>query len=68
MPHIVVTYIRGLSESCKNIYSKHGKQMHFKADRTLEDLLVNHKDRDTVLQKSGVIYRYRCGRVDWEED
>ena len=29
MPHIVVPYIKGLSESCKNTYSKHGIQMYF---------------------------------------
>ena len=25
-------------------------------------------DRDTIWQKSGVIYRYKCGRVDCEEE
>ena len=34
---------------------------------TIRDLLVHPKDRDTILKKSGVIYRYRCGRVDCEE-
>ena len=26
------------------------------------------KDRDTIWQKSGLIYRYKCGRVDFEEE
>ena len=30
--------------------------------------LVHPKDRDTILKKSGVIYRHRCGRVDCEEE
>ena len=30
--------------------------------------MVHPKDRDTVLQKNGVIYRYKCGRVDCEEE
>ena len=42
--------------------------MYFKGGNTIKDLLVHLKDRDTILQKSGVIYRYRCGRVDCEED
>ena len=29
---------------------------------------MHPKDRDTILQKSGVIYRYKCGRVDCEEE
>ena len=67
-PHIVVPYIKGLSESYKNIYSKHGIQMHLKGCRTIKDLLVNSKDIDSILQKSRVIYRYKCGRVDCEEE
>ena len=42
--------------------------MHFKGGGTFKDLLVKLKDRDTILQKSGVIYRYKCGRVDCEEE
>ena len=67
-PHIVVQYIQGLGDSCKNIYSKHGIHMHFKGGRTIKDLLVNPKDRDTILQKSGVIYTCKCSRVDCEEE
>ena len=67
-PHKVVPYINGLSETCKNIYSKHGIQIHFKGGRTIKDLIVKPKDRDTICQKSRVIYRYKCGRVDCEED
>ena len=42
--------------------------MHFIEGRTIKDLLVNPKDRDTILQKNGVACRYRCGRVDCEEE
>ena len=56
-----------MSESCKNICRKHGVEMHFKGGSTIKDLLVHPKDKDNILQKSGVIYRYRCGRVDCEE-
>ena len=31
--HIVVPYIKGLSDSCKNICGKHGIQMHLKGGR-----------------------------------
>ena len=41
--------------------------MHFKGGNTIKDLLVHPKDKDNILQKSGVIYRFRCGRVDCEE-
>ena len=42
--------------------------MHFKGGSTIKDLLVKPKDRETIWQKSGVIYRYKCGRVDCEEE
>ena len=57
-----------MSESCKNICRKHGIEMYFKGGNTIKDLLVHPKDRDTILQKSGVIYRFKCGRVDCEEE
>ena len=67
-PYIVVPYIQGLSESCKNICRNHGVEMYFKGGSTIKDLLVHPKDKDNILQKSGVIYRYRCGRVDCNEE
>ena len=42
--------------------------MHFKAGRAIKDHLVKSKDRDTIWQKSWVIYRYKCGRMDCEEE
>ena len=66
--YIVVPYMEGTSESCTNICRKHGVEMYFKGGNTIRDLLVHPKDRDTILQKGGVIYRYRCGRVDCEKE
>ena len=42
--------------------------MYFKGGSTIKDLLVHPKDKDTILQKSGVIYRYKCGRVGCEDE
>ena len=56
-----------MGESCKNICQKHGVEMHFKRGNTIKNLLVQPKDIDTILQKSRVIDRFRCGRVDCEE-
>ena len=57
-----------MSESCKNICRKHGVEMYFKGGHTIRDLLMHPKDKDNILQKSGVIYRFRCGRVDRNEE
>ena len=35
---------------------------------TIKNLLVAPKDKDTVTQKSGVIYRYKCNRVEWNKE
>ena len=57
---IVVPYSRGLSESFKNICVKAGLQVYFKGNNTIKDLLVPPKDRDSIANKRGVIYRYKC--------
>ena len=67
-PYIVVPYIQGMSDSCKNICRKHEVEMYFKGGSTIKDLLVHPMDKDNILQKCGVIYRYRCGRVDCDEE
>ena len=63
-PYIVVPYVQGMGESCKIICRKHWFEMYFKGGNTIKDLLVHPKDRDTIPQKSGVIYRFKCSRVD----
>ena len=42
--------------------------MYFKRVSTVKDLLFKPKDRDTIWQKSGVIYIYKCKRVDCEDE
>ena len=56
-PHTVVPYTIGLSESCKNICCKYDIQMHFRGGTAIKDLLVNPRDRDSILQKRRVKYR-----------
>ena len=46
----------------KNVCGKHGVQVHFKGSQTIKNLLVANEQR-FHHQKSGVTYRYRCGRV-----
>ena len=67
-PYIVVPYMKGLSETCKNICRRHGIEMHFKGANTIRQLFVHPKDKDDILKKSGVIYWYKCGRVDCEDE
>ena len=67
-PHIVVPYHQGLSENFKSTCSKYGVQVHLKGGLTIKNLLMSPKDKDTIWKKSGVIYRYKCNRVDCEEE
>ena len=41
--------------------------MHFKGGLTIKNLLMVPKDKDHILKKSGVIYRYSCDRVECDE-
>ena len=36
--------------------------------RTIKNLLVDPKDKDPIQEKSGVIYRYKCDRVEYDEE
>ena len=42
--------------------------MHFKGGLTIKNLLMAPKDKDLILKKSGVIYRYKCDRVECDEE
>ena len=65
---ITVPYNQGLSESFKNIGRKYGIQVHFKSGRTLKDELVAPKDKDHITKKSGIIYRFKCDRLECDEE
>ena len=67
-PYMVLPYYKGVNESLKKICGKHGVQVYFKGGHTIKSLLVAPKDQDPILKKSGVIYRFKCGRVDCNEE
>ena len=66
--YIVVPYYKGLSESLKRTCQKHGVQVYFKGGNTIKSLLMAPKDKDPLMKKSGVIYRYKCDRVECDEE
>ena len=66
--NIVVPYHQGLSESIKRTCSKYGIQVHCKGGHTIKNLLMASKDKDHILNKSGIIYRYKCHRVECDEE
>ena len=66
--YITVPYSKGLSESFKNTCKKYGIQVYFRGGKTIKDLLVAPKDRDHITKKSGIIYRYKCDRVQYDEE
>ena len=66
--YMIVPDTKGFSESLKNIHSKHRMQVHFKEGNTIRNLLVTTNDEDKIAQKSGVIYRYKCDRVQYNEE
>ena len=66
--HIVVPYHQELSESFKRTCKKYGIEVHLKGVHTIKDLLMAPKDKDPILKRSGVIYRYKCDRVDCDHE
>ena len=45
-----------------------GVQVHFNGGQTIKNFLMTPKDKDPILKKSGVIYRYKCDREGCEEE
>ena len=66
--HIVVPYTKGLCESYKSICSKYGVQAYFKGGNTLKNLLIFPKDKDEMKKQSDIIYWYRCGRTECNDE
>ena len=66
--YMVVPYYKGLSESIKRSCNKFGVQVHFKGGLTIKDLLMAPKDKDHILKKSGIIYKYSCNKVECDEE
>ena len=67
-PYIVVPYHQGLTESYKNICKQYGIDVHLKGGQTIKDHLMSPKDKDPINKKSGVIYRFKCDRVDCDDE
>ena len=52
----------------KNVCSKHRVQVFFREGSTTRNLLVAPRNKDPITKKSGVIYRYKCDRVECDEE
>ena len=65
---VTVPYSEGLHETFKNICKRYGIQVHFKSGKTIKDELVAPKDQDHITKKSGIIYRYKCDRLECNDE
>ena len=43
-------------------------QVYFTGGNTIKSLLMAPKDKDPLMKKSRVIYRYKCDRVECDEE
>ena len=66
--YTVLPYVKGLSESMKNVCNKHGVQVYYKGGNTIKRLLMAPKDKDHITKKSVIIYRFKCNRVDCDDE
>ena len=67
-PYIIVPYQRGLSEIFKKTCNNHGVQVYFKGGTTIKNLLMAPKDQDPIKSRSGIIYRFKCNRVECDDE
>ena len=61
---MVVSYTRGFSEKFQEHWQKQSIQVYFKEDSTKKNLLVAPAKKTPMTQKSEMIYRYKCDRVE----
>ena len=59
---------QGLCKSIKNICNKYGNNNYFKENRTIRKILALNKDKDKIQHKSGIIYWYKCEKVECNEE
>ena len=52
----------------EKVCCSHGVQVSFKGGTTIKTLLMAPKDQDPIQKRSGVIYRYKCNRVECDEE
>ena len=62
--HTYRDWVKSIKEHVKG----KGIQVHFKGSNTIKTLLMAPKDKDTKLQKSRVIYKYKCLQVNFPEE
>ena len=46
----------------------YGIEVHLKGGPTIKNFLMNPKDKDPILKKSGVIHRFKCNRVECDAE
>ena len=66
-PYTTVPYYKRLSEIVKKKCNNYGLKVCFRGGTTIRNLLMAPKDKDPMLKKSGVLYSYKCGRVECDE-
>ena len=60
--------LKGRVKVWKNVFRKHGIQVYCKGGKTIKSLLMAPKDKDPITKKSGISYRYKCNRVECDDE
>ena len=65
---MVVLSSKGHSKGFKMVCDEVEVQVHLNGENTIRNLFMAPNDKDNIIQKSGVIYRFRCVQAECEED
>ena len=68
MSHSGAIHKKGYVKVYKSICNKYGVQAYFKGGNTLKNLLMFPKDKDETKKQSNIIYWYRCGRTECDDE
>ena len=58
----------GMEVNKKYVSKKYGIEVHLKGGPTIKNLLMTPKDKGPILKRSGVIYRFKCNRMECNEE
>ena len=67
MGYIVISYVEGICKGIK-ILGMCSINTYFKGNRTIKNILVSPKEKDPIQHESGIIYWYKCDRVNCDEE
>ena len=58
--HVILPYIKGLSENLRRVFKNHNVNLHFKSNFTIRNKVTKLKDKIKPLKNNNLVYKINC--------